>query len=313
MSTPLTVGVIGPAGFTGSHVCVELLERGHTVVGISRHPEKLGSHTNYVARPVDVEKLSIAELADAFRGLDVLISCYGPHTAGAGGPLYKPFVEVVRRLVLAVKEVKDLYFVFIGGAGSLHVPGTTGVCAADHPDFFAAYRRGVADSEAHTTYMEERLSHMGAVLRRFRDARLAARRGKATDETRAYIAAHEEKAESSDHAFDFIQAARTVFMFFDGNTSFSWTFVSPPPLYRPGTRTGSYEVAVDDLPLVGPQTTDNLFEGRLTGITAPDLAIAVADEAERRAYKGLHWTASADLSDDKPASSYKSLDQIRKS
>ncbi|KXJ87812.1 hypothetical protein Micbo1qcDRAFT_178883 [Microdochium bolleyi] len=310
MPSPLTIGVVGSTGFTGSHVCVELLERGHTVVGISRHPEKLGSHRNYVVKSVDVEHLSIAELAEAFSGLHVLISCYGPHTAGAGALLYKPFIEVVRRLILAVREVKNLYFIFIGGAGSLHIPGTIGTCTVDHPDFFVAYRRAIADSEAHTSYMEERLGHMGDALRKFRNARMAERRGEATEETRSFIENYEAEAKSRDHALDFIQAGRTAFMFFDGNTLFDWTFVSPPPLYRSGTGTGSYAVAVDDVPLTGSQTTDNMFEGRLTGITAPDLAAAVADEAERRSYKGQHWTVSGDLSDDRPMSSYRTIDQL---
>lgn len=219
----------------------------------------------------------------------------------------EPFVEVARRIILAVKEVKDLYFIFVGGAGSLHVPGTIGVCTIDHPDFLVAYRRAIADSEAHTSYMEERLGHMGVSLRQFRNARKAERLGEATEETRTFIDKYEEHAKSEDFALDFIQAGRTTFMFFDGNTSFSWSFVSPPPLFRSGTRTGSYKVALDDVPLVGPQTTDNLFEGRLTGISAADLAIAVTDEAERKTHKHLHWTASGDLSDDKPAPSYKTL------
>jgi putative NADH-flavin reductase len=35
------------------------------------------------------------------------------------------------------------YLLFVGGAGSLHVPNTTIACI-DHPDFFFAYRRAVA-------------------------------------------------------------------------------------------------------------------------------------------------------------------------
>jgi len=88
MSTPLTVGVIGPAGFTGSHICVELLERGHTVVGLSRHPEKLGSHPKYIPKPIDVQNSSVVELAEAISGLDVLISSYAPDPASTGNLFY---------------------------------------------------------------------------------------------------------------------------------------------------------------------------------------------------------------------------------
>jgi putative NADH-flavin reductase len=91
-STPLRVGVIGPAGFGGSYLCVELLNRGHTVIGISRKPEKLGKHPRYITRPVDVDQVSIEELAKQFEGLDVLVSEFGPHTAGPGALLYRALV-----------------------------------------------------------------------------------------------------------------------------------------------------------------------------------------------------------------------------
>lgn len=87
-SSPLRVGVIGPAGFGGSYLCVELLNRGHIVIGISRSPEKLGRHERYIPRSVDIDKLSIEELAEEFKDIDVLVSEYGPHTAGAGALLY---------------------------------------------------------------------------------------------------------------------------------------------------------------------------------------------------------------------------------
>lgn len=90
MPTPklLQVGIIGPAGFGGSYLCVELINRGHTVIGISRTPEKLGKHERYIPRPVDIDNLSISELAKQFEGIDVLVSEYGPHTAGADALLY---------------------------------------------------------------------------------------------------------------------------------------------------------------------------------------------------------------------------------
>lgn len=90
-SKPLRVGVIGPAGFGGSYLTVELLNRGHTVIGISRNPEKLGKHARYVPRPVDVDQVSIEELSEVFEGLDVLVSEFGPHAAGPGALLYSTF------------------------------------------------------------------------------------------------------------------------------------------------------------------------------------------------------------------------------
>jgi putative NADH-flavin reductase len=90
-SKPLRVGVIGPTGFGGSYLCVELLNRGNTVIGISRNPEKLGKHPRYIPRAVDIDEASVEQLAKQFEGIDVLVSEFGPHTAGAGALLYSTF------------------------------------------------------------------------------------------------------------------------------------------------------------------------------------------------------------------------------
>ncbi|PSN62975.1 NAD(P)-binding protein [Corynespora cassiicola Philippines] len=308
-SSPLKIGVIGPAGFGGSYLCVELLNRGHTVIGISRNPQKLGSHRRYEPRQVDIDNVSIAELAVKFEGIDVLVSEYGPHTAGADALLYMPYLETVRKMILAVKQSSVKYFLFVGGAGSLHVPGTQ-ECLVDHPDFFTAYRRAITTSEAHIAYMEERLGTMGTALRAYRNARIAEREGRATDEHRAAIADYEAGIRKKDRASDFIKAGRTAYMFFDGNTSFKWSFVSPSPLYRPGVRTGKYQISIDDVPLEGKQTGDSILEGRLTGISVADMAIAIADEVENEKLAGKHWTAWGDISEDKHAPSYLTLDAV---
>jgi len=78
----LKVGVIGPAGFGGSYLCVELINRGHHVVGYSRNPAKLGKHRRYQPYVLDVSLRKIEDLAKAFEGLDVLIDEYGPHSTG---------------------------------------------------------------------------------------------------------------------------------------------------------------------------------------------------------------------------------------
>ncbi|KAJ3457812.1 hypothetical protein MRS44_014953 [Fusarium solani] len=267
MSTPmlLRVAVIGPAGF-GGHI--------------------------YIDNNTD------SQLAEAMRDVDVVVSEYGPHTAGHQALQYVPFIEAVRKIILAVKKAKVGYFVMVGGAGSLHIAHEDDLCVADSKDFFLAYRRAIADSHAHVSYMEDRLGPMGGGLR-------------ASDqETKAAKATIDEYEDGvkQDRASDFIKAARASYMFFDGNTSFNWTFVSPSPLYRPGKRTGSYEVTIHNLPLKGEPKGENRLDGRLTGISAADLAIAIADEVESQKHKYQHWTATADLSDDTPAPSYLRLE-----
>ncbi|EOD46637.1 putative cytochrome p450 protein [Neofusicoccum parvum UCRNP2] len=281
MAKSLRVGVIGPAGFTGSYLCVELIKRGHHVIGMSRSPEKIGAHEKYTPRKVDVDAQSIDELAAAFKDVDVLVNAYGPHTAGAGALKYMPFLEVTRKMVLATRLAKVPYFMQVGGTGSLYVPGRQSFqCAAETTDFWLAFRRAIADSEAHTVYMEERLGPIGARLRGYRNARLAARAGKETEETKAVIKQVEDHIRSGDQSKEFVTGARTSFMFFDGNTAFRWTYVSPSAMYRSGKRTGKYETGTDYLPLKGDPMDGKELDGRLHGISAGDLAIAIADEAE---------------------------------
>lgn len=234
-----------------------------------------------------------------------------------------PFLEVTRKIILAVRVASSssqhhhhpLYLIQIGGTGSLHIRGRSASfqTVAETPDFWLAYRRGIADSAAHTAYMEERLGPLGARLRSYRNARMAARKGTSTAETEAVIQEVEEKIKAGDDAKEFVTGARTSFMFFDGNGAFAWSYVSPPALYRAGRRTGAYEWGVDYLPLKGPgdPMDGRVLEGRLQGISAADLAIAVADEAEGRERVGKHWSAwVADMGDDEPAPSYVTLADV---
>ncbi|KAJ5936864.1 hypothetical protein N7466_003314 [Penicillium verhagenii] len=293
-----TIGVIGPAGFGGSYLCVELLRRGHAVIGLSRNPESFGSCPGYTPRGLDIESASIEDMARDFSDIDVLVSQYGAHTQGAGALQYMPYIEVVRKMILAVKLANIKYFVFVGGAGSLLVP-TTHDSLADHPSFFLSYRRQMAESDAHVQYMEERLGPIGEGLRVYRNAHLAVKSGKATTTDLQTIDAYENNVRKNDRASDYIKAGRASLLFFEGNTSFPWTFVSPSPLYRPGPRTGSYEITIDYVPLKGVQKDENnVLEGRLTGISAADLAAAIVDEIESPKLLHKHWTATADLSND---------------
>lgn len=214
-----------------------------------------------------------------------------------------PYLEVVRKLVLAVKLANIKYFVFVGGAGSLVVPGTQ-ESLSDHPNFFYAYRRQMAESDSHVRYMEERLGPIGDALRSYRNARLAENSSRATAADLELIQAYEDNIRKKDRASEYIKAGRASLLFFEGNTSFSWTFVSPSPLYRPGPRTGTYEITIDYVPLKGVQKGEDILDGRLTGISAADLAVAIADEIESPKLQHKHWTASADLSDDTVYPSY---------
>lgn len=81
----MRVAVLGPAGFGGSHVCAELLNKGHEVTGISRSPEKLGTHDRYISVSVDLQTAPIEELVRTFTGFDAVVNAYNPP---AGPNLY---------------------------------------------------------------------------------------------------------------------------------------------------------------------------------------------------------------------------------
>ncbi|KAJ4366498.1 hypothetical protein N0V83_008134 [Neocucurbitaria cava] len=219
----------------------------------------------------------------------------------------KPYLELTRKIVIAAREAKVGYFVMVGGCGSLHTPGDRLKSCLESTSWWLSYRRGISDSEAHVAYMEERLGSMGSSLRNYRNARKLLRDGKADDEARKIIEDYENGVLNNDKALTFITACRTAFMFFDGNTSFKWTYVSPPALYRSGKRTGNYDTIFDELPIRPTQGDPENFDGRLHGITAADLAIAIADEAEAQTRIGRHWSAYADMSDDTPTPSYITL------
>ncbi|KAJ4318662.1 hypothetical protein N0V84_006750 [Fusarium piperis] len=272
----LRIGVLGPTGFGGSYLCFELLQRGLAVRGLSRRPEKLGSHEKYTPHPIDIESASLEELIEAFKDLDVLVNEYGPHTAGENALKYRPFLELTRKIVIAAKEAK------------------------------LRYRRSIADSHAHVSYMEERLGSMGTSLRAYRNARRRLRSDQADEASLKLIEDYETVVMNNDQALEFVTASRTSYMFFDGNTSFKWTYVSPPALYRSGKRTGAYETIIDELPVKpAPKGTDaSSLDGRLHGISVADLAIAIADEVENKKLAGKHWSAFADMSDDIPTPSY---------
>ena len=78
----MKIGILGPAGFSGSHIAIELLNRGHEVVGLSRSPERLGEHPKYTPVKLATENAPIEDLIAAFSVLDVLVNAYNS-TPGA--------------------------------------------------------------------------------------------------------------------------------------------------------------------------------------------------------------------------------------
>ena len=74
----LKVAVIGPKGQCGSCIVDELLERGHSVVGMSRNPPSSWKENEaYTAEKVDIQNHE--QLTKAFSGgYDAIVSAYAP-------------------------------------------------------------------------------------------------------------------------------------------------------------------------------------------------------------------------------------------
>jgi putative NADH-flavin reductase len=120
----MKVALIGASGFAGKEILKELLERGHSVTAIVRHPEKITAHEHVKAVKGDV-KYGTAELAGLFAGHDAVISSVR-------------FLDTnTQALVQAIKDAKVKRYLVVGGAGSLEVtPGVSLISTAPFPEAY---------------------------------------------------------------------------------------------------------------------------------------------------------------------------------
>lgn len=80
-----------------------------------------------------------------------------------------------------------------------------------------------------------------------------------------------------------VKGCRDAFAALRKNTVLDWTYISPPPKFEAGERTGRYRIGADEL----------LMEGEDPGyISVPDMAIAVADEVERPKHSRKRFTVA---------------------
>ena len=132
----MNVALIGATGFVGKAVLAELLDRGHMVTALSRHPRGLAPHPQLQVIQTDV--LDTARLLNALEGQQAVISAFN---AGWDNPdIYKDFIAGSRAIIAATKAAGIRRYIVIGGAGSLHLPD--GSQLVDAPDFPVAIREG---------------------------------------------------------------------------------------------------------------------------------------------------------------------------
>lgn len=115
------VVLIGASGFVGNAILNELLERGHEVTAVVRHPEKVKAENPRLS-VVGMDVEDSARLTDACKGHDAVISAYNP---GWGNPdMYEDTLRVYPKILNAVKASGTGRLLIVGGAGSLFVkPG----------------------------------------------------------------------------------------------------------------------------------------------------------------------------------------------
>ena len=105
-----------------------------------------------------------------------------------------------------------------------------------------------------------------------------------------YVAPHKQLVDTPDfpkEIHDGANAARQLLERLHSRGDLNWSFISPPA--RLGAdggyseeRTGKYVLGKDDLPMV---------DGEAAGISVADLAIAIADDIERKAHLNERFTA----------------------
>lgn len=117
------VAVIGATGNVGARLVAELVERGHSVTAISRHP---AGRTSPRVEPVAGDVGEPASLSRLLAGHDAVVSAVR-------------FADTDPAVLIdAVRASGVARYLVVGGAGSLEV--APGQRLVDQPDFPAAYK-----------------------------------------------------------------------------------------------------------------------------------------------------------------------------
>lgn len=149
------VVLIGASGFVGNAILNELLERGHEVTAVVRHPEKVKAENPRLS-VVGMDVEDSARLTDACKGHDAVISAYNP---GWGNPdMYEDTLRVYPKILNAVKASGTGRLLIVGGAGSLFVkPGVRLVDTGTLPEAWLPSVKSMAKFYLETLVHEQDL------------------------------------------------------------------------------------------------------------------------------------------------------------
>ena len=117
----MRIVLLGATGFVGAALLSEALSRGHEVMAIARHPEKLEGRENLAVKAGDVYDTD--GLASLIAGHDALISAFNPGwTPGTQRPeMYDEQVRGTSSIIAAAKKAGIKRVLWVGGAGGLEV------------------------------------------------------------------------------------------------------------------------------------------------------------------------------------------------
>lgn len=277
----MKIAIIGATGTIGEQVTGYLLNRGHSVTAIARHPDRSVPHPGLSYRAADL--FDFDQLRAALKGHDALVVAYAPKDNGYEG--YMLLVEAAWRIKRVFKEViPDAYFLNIGGASSLWTPG--GFQMFEDPGWPHWFFNAGHPSHWH------RLHKLSGGIPAFKEMA----------EQRERILADSSQDPYSNFSGEVIEAfynqirrvfgkgmgGRAQLEFFECDRSFRWSFVSPPWLLGLQEVYGAYRTTIDTLPIE---------DGQPAGIAVADLALAIADAVEKEARIHQHWSAARPLPD----------------
>lgn len=132
----MRVALIGASGAAGSRILRELVSRGHTVLALARHPDKVEQLAGVEARAADTN--DPVGLTRLLKGVDAVVSSVK----------FKDFDGTT--LINAVRAAGVKRYVVVGGAGSLEI--SPGLLEMNSPKF-PAHVKPEAEKGAH--YLEQ--------------------------------------------------------------------------------------------------------------------------------------------------------------
>ena len=164
----MKVAVIGASGQAGSSIVAELASRGHQILAIARHPEKIEARSGVTTSRGDVQDK--AGLAALLKGQDAVVSSVHFRDTDP------------QKLIDAVRASGVKRYFIVGGAGSLEV--APGVRLIDTPQFPDAYKAEASKGGEFLALLKTRQRSrldlpvpVGNVRRRRTDGKIPARQG----------------------------------------------------------------------------------------------------------------------------------------